>query len=106
MNNATNHPQIPEIITKFTFFCHYCDSAPNVFVENWVKNNEGPYEIELLHHKGTTAIIVGKININKKPEGESVKFKYCTDCGQMIQPPLDQDYKTIMECYNPFITKN
>ena len=106
MNNDTKSQINSGIQTKYTFFCHHCESISKVYVENWVKNNEGPYKIELIQHEGNAAIIVGEININKKPDGELVKFNYCGDCGQMIQPPVDKDYITIMESYNPITSKN
>ena len=62
--------------------------------------------IDLLEGLECKSIAEFEININKKPDGELVKFNYCGDCGQMIQPPVDKDYITIMECYNPITSKN
>ena len=77
--------------TSVTFICHCCKNIGKVFVENWNKNDDGPFKIELIQHENKVAMLMDEIHIKDSNGEEVLKYGYCGVCATMLHPPVETE---------------
>jgi len=65
-------------------YCNKCGPFVKVLKEFWTSESECPYKIELIQYIRHTPVVVEKIKLKAKPEGESLEYIHCGRCNAMI----------------------
>ena len=106
MQNKSQTQRDNQISKGVTFFCYECNNVGRVFVECWTDRSDRPFKIELLQHEDLIAFKVDEIRINNKQKGKIIRFPFCGQCGQLLEKPMDSDYKEAMDNFNPNFSNN
>ena len=77
---------------SLTFYSQCCKKVGKVFVENWDKGGDGPFELEFIYHEEMVAMIHSIVTIKESENKEVLKFAYCGDCGSLINPPVETEF--------------
>ena len=62
--------------TSVTFICHSCKNIGKVFVENWNKNDDGPFKVELIQHENKVAMLIDEIHIKNSNKAIFIIYIY------------------------------
>ena len=94
MNTKTKTQENKTETKSLTFYSQCCKKIGKVFIENWNKGSDGPFELELIYHDEMVAMIEGTIKIKKSNNNPVLKYAYCGECGSLINPPVETDMLT------------
>jgi hypothetical protein len=105
LKKEINKPNIQNT-NGVTFFCDRCNTVGKVFVECWTDGSDGPYKVDLVQHENHIAFAVGEIIITRKPKGDTIRYHFCGNCGQLLDTPIDFDFLKVLDRFNPITPKN
>ena len=76
---------------SLTFYSNCCKKVGRVFVENWEKGSDGPFEIEFIYHEEMVAMVHSVIKIKEGNNNEVIAYAFCGDCGSLISPAFETE---------------
>ena len=74
-----------------TFYSHCCKSVGRVYIENWNRDTDGPFELEIIYHVDMVAMLDSIITIKESNTNDVIPYAFCAECGSLINPPIETE---------------
>jgi hypothetical protein len=71
-------------LEKIMFICPKCGPFNRVIIEHWMKGDDGPSHLDLIHHVNYTPHLIEKIYIRKPSDGQLIAFAHCAECNTLL----------------------